>query len=69
MGSNAESIIFAIKGMQSDGTEAQKKMIDYIGSKIDVLVNTLKEKPTSFEFDIKRNQNGFINTVLVKPIN
>lgn len=63
-----ESVIFAIKTTQEESDKKQETFIKYLGEKIDVLVKTLKEKPTSFEFDVERNNNGFIKTVLVKPV-
>jgi len=65
---NTENLIFAIKSVQGDSDKKQEAFIKYLGEKIDVLVKTLKEKPTSFAFDVERNNNGFIKTVLVKPI-
>jgi hypothetical protein len=63
-----ESIIFAIKETQADSNSKHAELIRYLSDKMDVLVEHLRERPTSFEFDVKRNNNGFISTVLVKPI-
>lgn len=39
-----------------------------LGDKIDKLSDTIKNKPDSFEFDIKRDDGGNIDKVLVKPV-
>lgn len=65
---DAKNIIFAIKGAQDESTKKQEEFIKYLGEKVDVLVKALREKPSSFEFDVRRNNNGFIKTVVVKPV-
>jgi AICAR transformylase/IMP cyclohydrolase PurH len=62
-----ENVIFALKDAQLKSDAKHAELVSYLSDKLDVLVKTLKDKPTSFEFDVKRNNNGFISTVLVKP--
>lgn len=63
-----ENVIFALKDAQVESDNKHAELVRYLSDKMDQLVDHLKDKPTSFEFDVKRNNNGFISTVLVKPV-
>ena len=63
-----ENVIFALKDAQVKSNMQHAELVKYLSDKMDVLVQALKDKPTSFEFEVKRNNNGFISTVLVKPV-
>lgn len=63
-----ENVIFALKDEQVKASIKHTELIKYLSDKMDVLAEYLREKPTAFEFDVKRNNNGFINTILVKPV-
>ena len=45
-----------------------EKLIEHLTSQMESIIDTLKSKPTSFQFDIIRNQYGHIERVLVKPV-
>jgi hypothetical protein len=48
--------------------EDYKIFIEYLSDKVGELTKVIKDRPSSFEFDVRRNNNGFINTILVKPV-
>ena len=59
-----------VAGLEKMGEKERvqyEKLITHLSSKMDSVIDTLKKKPTSFEFDVRRNQYGLIDTVLVKP--
>ena len=39
-----------------------------LGEKLDKLVNVITNKPSSFEFDVRRGSDGYISKVIVKPL-
>ena len=56
-----------VEKLASESRADYRAFISYLGDKVDKLTTTIRDKPVSFEFDVKRNANGFINTILVKP--
>jgi len=58
-----------IKDISEKDRKNQKELIEYIGDKMDNIADIIKNKPDSYKFDIKRDNLGYISTVLVKPNN
>ena len=44
-----------------------KALAKYLGEKLEQVSKNLTNKPTSFIFDIKRDNDGYIDKVFVKP--
>ena len=53
---------------QSKPTNNNEKIVQQIAEKIDKLTGAITKRNDQFEFDIKRNEYGFISKVLVKPV-
>lgn len=45
-----------------------KDLLNSVIEEIRILIESMNNKPDSFRFDVKRNQLGYIDHVLVKPI-
>ena len=57
----------ALKANNKIYDEKILQLTKYVGQKIESVNYTLKNKPTSFIFDIKRDDDGYIDKVYVKP--
>ncbi len=44
------------------------ELIKQIGGKIDILADAISNRPTAFEFDLKRHPGGGLYKVIVKPV-
>ena len=60
-----------IKKALENNTEMNRKFLtkvtQYLDKKIESINNTMKNKPSSFTFDIQRDDDGYIDKVYVKP--
>jgi hypothetical protein len=65
---NTKDVIFALKEYKEQSNERDRAMAKYLGEKVNSLMEALNKKPTSFEFDVKRDDLGLIRSVLVKPL-
>ena len=63
------SIGNVLESISHNDRKNQKELIEYIGGKMDNISDILKNRPDSYKFDIKRDNHGYIDTVLVKPEN
>lgn len=63
----SQDLAALVEKLSSESRADYRAFISYLGDKVDALNTTIKSKPVSFEFDVRRNSNGFINTILVKP--
>ena len=63
-----DDLVASMEKMGDKERVKYEKLITQLSSKMDNIVDTLKDRPTSFEFDVRRNQYGLIDAVLIKPI-
>ncbi len=56
-----------IEDISENDRRNQKELMEYIGKKMDNISETIKNRPDAYKFDVKRDNQGYISTVLVKP--
>ena len=65
--SSSEELNLLVKKLVANGSTDWAKIIVLLGEKIDGLTTSITNRPDSFELDIKRNSDGFMTKVLIKP--
>lgn len=64
---NSKDIADMITNSNDSDPSRMDNLINYLGEKLDIMTKAIKSRPTSFEFDVKRNATGYISKVLVRP--
>ena len=64
---NQEELNLLVKKLVASGNTDWAKIITLLGDKLDGLTTSITNRPDSFELDIRRNSDGFMTKVLIKP--